>query len=172
MRLVKTLIPVCIDPMHKINKHIFFEIGDEVRPLNAPVDIVVINIRIFYIDVAYRNGFKAVQNGQNEPEQVPIIMAKPYIVDVRNEQVIYKRSTFKANFNDLEPSQYAETFINQVDMVTDKWEKTEQGLEGGWTGQEIQRTRYYDLKGAQMAVVTQEEFDNLLKEFEFNGLDE
>lgn len=163
MSFIKTIEPQLIDSRLGISAEIFFRIGVKSEPEIKGVQCVVFPITMLVRKIEKRKAFRS--NDNNDPLDTSLVeyeVNHPYLEVYHEEMAIYKRSTFKSEsgLNDPEPSEYADKFKSQMDYLANKWENN------SWTGEELQVTRYWNLKSADLVIITDEEMTELMTPYE------
>jgi len=162
MALVRTLQPQLINSRLGISDIVYIQIGKRIDPDDSNSDVVSFDIIMSVLKVRTQNEIKLVPNNTPNmpPIQVPIIKAYPQLVPFEVTPALFRRSTFEGVLGNPTKEQCEALIIPQINFVTEKWEN------GSWTGEEVQKQRYWDLKTADMVFMTNEEVTAMLTPYE------
>ncbi len=167
MKLIKT------DEIQEINKRldqsdiVYFFIGQERRSgiQNGPQTIptVEIDIHMMRLDLEQRIKRKTIEDENGVKSRIDVIMIHPQLIQFDMETAKFKRSTFETALGNPVLENYETIFQSQLTYLKDKWNNN------GWTGTEIQKTKYWDLGGDQVTILSEEQVVQLLTPYELES---
>lgn len=152
--MIRSKKPICIDPLRRKNGIAYVEVKDKKEDdENGTISFeVIFRTPLTIVKQMPAQVERTAEDGSKFIESFMADVEKTFLVEYRREKAVYRSSKFRSVLSSIEPEQYDQTLISEIDRVNKLTP----------TGNEVQTEFfYYEWTAEDLEIVSEEELIQL-----------